>query len=148
MDLPPLCHQSSLMSVIDLAPSSLSNDDRIQAVAIFTDIIEYCKNHEMQNPLIPARPYQRGKLLQLIYDHVLNEPGRDNILRYFLSVMATIPQESSQDFSSILSSLVDFKDRNTSEKNKIVQRVQELADHIVDGFFLPCIFASLNTIDI
>jgi hypothetical protein len=42
------------------------------------------------------------------------------------------------DFSLALASLDDFEGRSASEKNQILKRAQELADHLVDCFFLPC----------
>lgn len=134
-------HQVSLESVIDpLATPPLSSYDRARSQLIFQHIVQYCESYELLNIITSTRQYKRGRLLQLVYDHVISDHGRDNILRYFLSTMTAIPEENSpnnQDFSHVLSSLSDFKDRNTLEKDGIVQRVQELADHLVDSFFLP-----------
>lgn len=131
----------SLESVIDpLISPLLSSIDRTQALSIFEHIVQYCESYELLNTLTPIRKYKRGKLLQLVYDHAISDHGKDNILRYFLSTMTTRSEERSpsyQEFSHVLTSLSDFKDRNNLEKDKIVLRVQELADHLVDGFFIP-----------
>jgi len=119
-----------------MATAPLSSYDRTRSHAIFQHIVQYCESYELLNTITPTRKYKRGRLLQLVYDHAISDHGRDNILRYFLSTMIASPEESSpnnQDFSDVLSSLGDFKDRNTLEKDKIVQRAQELADHLVDG---------------
>jgi hypothetical protein len=63
--------------------------------------------------------------------------------------MTAIPKESSpnhQDFSYVLTSLSDFKDRNTLGKDEVVQRVQELTDQLVDSFFLLRKLAALLTL--
>lgn len=149
--VPPLLrHQVSLESVIDLlATPPLSSDERTEARSIFEHIIKHYESYERSNTLTPPRKYKRERLLQLVYDHAISDHGRDNILRYFLLSMTTTADESpsnSQDFSHVLASLTDFKDRNTSEKDKVVQRVQELADHLVDGFFLPRKFVALYSL--
>jgi len=135
-------HQASLESVI-IDPSvtpRLSPNDKTRAESIFKHIVQYCETYELSNTLPPTRKYKRGRLLQLIYDHAISDHSQDNILSYFLSALTAVPEESSsnhQNFSRVLTSLSDFEDRNTLEKDAIVQRVQELADHLVDGFFLP-----------
>jgi hypothetical protein len=117
-------HQVSLESVIDpLATPLLSSYDRTRAQSIFQHIVQHCESYELLNTITPTRIYKRGRLLQLVYDHAISEHGRDNILRYFLTTMTAIPEESSpnnQDFSHVLSILSDFKDRNTLQKDEIV----------------------------
>jgi len=89
--------------------------------------------------------YKRARLLQLVYDHVISDLGRDNILRYFLTAMTTpLGENPITDFSHVLAILADFGDRNTSEKDEIMERVKELADHLVEGFFLPSKFIAAN----
>jgi hypothetical protein len=45
---------------------------------------------------------------------------------------------SSQGFSCIIADLAEFEEKSKQEKDQIAQTVQELADDLVDYFFLPC----------
>jgi hypothetical protein len=143
-------HQASLESVIDpSATPPLSPDERTQALSIFQHIIKHFNSYELLTTLIPKRKYERGKLLKLVYDYAISDHGRDNILRYFLTTMTTLSEEipyTEQNFSRVLAGLADFKDRSALEKDKIVQRVQELADHLIDGFFLPRTFSGAKVL--
>jgi hypothetical protein len=153
---PHLRHQGSLESVLDLFPSilSLSSAERVDAVSAFTKIIAYYNSSEESLPG-PKRSYKRGKLLQLVYENAVPGGGQDKVLRYFLTVIAAplIDRNQStaatdQEFSHALAGLVMFEDKSQQEKFQAAQKVQELADHLVDYFFLPCRFikASVPTI--
>ena len=134
-------HRWSLESVIDpSATAGLSPQERAQAVCVFQQIIKHCEAYELAHTLGPERKYKRGKLLQLVYDYTISDNGRDNILRYFLTTITALPEESlstGKDFSHVLASLDDFEERSTTEKDQILNRIQELADHLIDCFFLP-----------
>ena len=139
-------HQSSLESVIDPLAVPLSFNERTRAAAIFSTIIEHCNSYEISYKLHPDRKYQRGKLLKLVYDYATSDLGRDNILRYFLTSMTARPEQNptTQDFSHVLATLDDFEDRSASEKNEVVEKAKDLADHLVDYFFLPRGLLSAN----
>jgi len=128
--------------VIDPSESAacLPLHDRTQAAAIFQKIIKHCDSYELSHSLGSDREYKRGKLLKLVYDYALSDSGRDNVLRYFLTAITTLPAENpsiERDFSHVLASLEDFEEKSTQEKDQLLKGVQELADHLIDGFFLP-----------
>jgi hypothetical protein len=132
-------HQASLESVIDFSNTtvSLSKTERSQATLTFDRIINYSSSHEP--PKLPGdagREYGRAKLIKLIYDHAISDAGRDSILRYFLTCLVADSTEL-EEFPRVLSNLIDFDDWSVSKKVSIVERVQDFADHIVDGFFIP-----------
>lgn len=140
-------HRSSLESILDLsAVPRLHPDERTQAVSIFHKVISYCESYEAIQTLGKGRKYKRGRLLQLVYGHVISEHGRDNVLVYFLTTLTTSPYESvasDKDFPQVLDKLANFETRSEEQKNQLLNRLQELADHIVDCFFLPREFTRL-----
>jgi hypothetical protein len=142
---PLLRHQASLESVLDFAATSLlSSSERIQASSAFAKIIDYYNSYELSLPLVRKKPYNRGKLLQLVHEYAISDHGRDNILIYFLTTISASLEESPrplQGFSRILAKLAGFEEKSEQEKDQTAQRAQELADHLVDYFFLPCEFA-------
>jgi hypothetical protein len=139
-------HQASLESVIDpLAMPPLSPSERTQAVSIFLTIIEHCNSYEISYKLHPERKYKRGTLLKLVYDHAISDLGRDNILRYFLTSMTAGLEENPSaqpKFSYVLAALGNFEGRSALEKKEVVGKAKDLADHLVDSFFLPCELSS------
>lgn len=144
---PLLRYQASLESVLDFAVTSLlSSSERIQASSVFATIIDYYNSYERSLPPVRQKSYNRGKLLQLVYEYAISDHGQDNILVYFLVSISASPTESLgplQEFSRVLANLVGFEDKSEEEKDQTAQRVQELADHLVDYFFLP--FKGLST---
>jgi len=133
-------HQVSLESVLDFSSTtaSLSADERSQATLIFHRIINYCSSHELLNTSGDAgRKYGRAKLVKLVYEYAISDVGRDNILRYFLASMVMESTEV-EGFPHILATLIDFDNLDISKKESIIKRVRDFADHLVDGFFLPC----------
>ncbi len=133
-------HQAFLESVIDpLAMPPLSPSERTQAVSTFLTIIEHCNSDEISCKLQSDRKYKRGTLLKLVYDYAISDLGRDNILRYFLTLMTARPEEnpSAQQFSYVLVTLSNFEDKSATEKSEVVEKAKDLADHLVDNFFLP-----------
>jgi hypothetical protein len=133
-------HQRSLESVIDpSATAGLSPHERAQAVCIFQQIIKHCDSYELSHTLGPERKYKRGKLLQLVYEYAISDNGRDNILRYFLTAITPLEEslDTGKDLSHVLANLDDFEERSITEKDQILNRLQELADHLIDCFFLP-----------
>lgn len=132
--------QVSLESVIDSSTTtaSLSTDERGRATFTFDRIINYCSSHESPNiPGDVGRNYGRAKLVKLVYDHAISEAGRDNILRYFLTSLVTDSTEV-EEFPRVLTNLISFDNWDMSKKESIVERVRDFADHLVDGFFVPC----------
>jgi hypothetical protein len=77
-----------------------------------------------------------------VHEYAISDRGRDNILEYFLTIIASLEESPgpSQDLSRVLADLAGFEKKSEQEKDQIAQRVQELADHLVDYFFLPCEF--------
>jgi hypothetical protein len=77
-----------------------------------------------------------------VHEYAISDRGRDNILEYFLTIIASLEESPgpSQDLSRVLADLAGFEEKSEQEKDQIAQRVQELADHLVDYFFLPCEF--------
>ena len=133
-------HQVSLESVLDfsITTASLSTDERSQATLIFHRIINYCSSHESSNtPGDAGRRYGRARLVKLVYEHAISEAGRDNILRYFLASMVTESTEV-EEFPRVLANLIDFDNWDMAKKESIIEKVRDFADHLVDGFFLPC----------
>lgn len=133
-------HQISLESVLDFSSTttSLSADERSQATLIFHRIINYCSSHELLNISGDAgRRYGRAKLVKLVHDYAISDAGRDNILRYFLTSMVMESTEV-EGFPRVLANLIDFDNLDISKKESILERVRDFADHLVDGFFLPC----------
>jgi hypothetical protein len=133
-------HQVSLKSVLDFLSitASLSADERSQATLIFYRIINYCSSHELLNTSDNAeRKYRRAKLVKLIYEYVISNTGRDNILRYFLASIV-IESTKIKKFPYILATLIDFDNLDISKKESIIKRVRDFADHLVNGFFLLC----------
>ncbi len=100
-------------------------------------IIEYYNSYELSLPLFCKKPYNRGKLLQLIDEYAVSDHGQDNILVYFLTTVASLKEGtgSSQGFSCVIADLAEFEEKSKQEKGQIAQTVQELADHLVDYFF-------------
>jgi hypothetical protein len=134
-------HQASLESVIDPLAMPLASSERTEAVSIFSTIIEHCNSYEISHTLYPDRKYKRSILLKLVYEHAISDLGRDNILRYFLTSMTTHLEENpsaQQNFSVVLTDLGNFEAWSLSEKTEVVEKVKDLADHLVDSFFLPC----------
>jgi hypothetical protein len=132
-------HQVSLESVLDFSrtTASLSVDERSQATFIFHRIINYCSSHELLNTSGDAgRRYGRAKLVKLVHEYAISDAGRDNILRYFLTSM--VESTEVEGFPYILANLIDFDNLDISKKESIMERVRDFADHLVDGFFLPC----------
>jgi hypothetical protein len=130
-------HQASLESVIDFSnAASLSTAERSQATLTFDRIINYFSHEPPKLPGDTGREYGRAKLIKLIYDHAISDAGRDSILRYFLTCLVTDSTEL-EEFPHVLSNLIDFDDWSVSKKGSIVERVQDFADHLVDGFFIP-----------
>jgi hypothetical protein len=144
----PLRHQALLESVLNFsAKSLLSSSERIQASSACEKIIDYYDSYELSLPPVRQKSYNRGKLLQLVYKYAISDHGRDNILIYFLATISASPEESLrplQDFSRILANLAGFEEKSEQEKDQTAQRAQELADHLVDYFFLPCKFAKVS----
>jgi hypothetical protein len=144
MARPLLHHQASLESTLDFAATSpFSSSERIQASSAFAKIIDYYNSYDLSLLPVRKKPYNRGKLLQLVYEYAISDDGRDKILAYFLTIIASLEESSepSQDLSRALVDLAGFEEKSEQEKDQIAQRVQELADHLVDYFFLPCKFA-------
>jgi hypothetical protein len=135
-------HQTSLESVINFAitAASLSTNERDQATSTFDRIIKHCSTHEsLKAPGDAGRRYGRAKLVKLVYDHAISDAGRDNVLRYFLTSMMIESMEMEvKQFSRVLTSLAGFDDWDVPMKESIMERVRNFADHLVDGFFLPC----------
>jgi hypothetical protein len=143
MAQPLLRHQALLESILDFAATSpLSSSERIQASSAFAKIIDYYNSYELSLSPYPKKPYNRGKLLQLVHEYTISDHGRDNILEYFLTIIASLEESSGplQDLSRVLADLAGFEEKSKQEKDQIAQRVQELADQLVDYFFLPCEF--------
>jgi hypothetical protein len=133
-------HQVSLESVLDFSSTtgSLSADERSQATLTFHRIISYCSSHELLNTSGDAgRRYGRAKLIKLVHEYAISDAGRDNILRYFLASMVMESTEV-EAFPRVLANLIDFDSLDISKKESIMERVRNFADHLVDGFFLPC----------
>jgi hypothetical protein len=144
MARPLLHHQASLESTLDFAATSpFSSSERIQASSAFAKIIDYYNSYDLSLLPVRKKPYNRGKLLQLVYEYAISDDGQDKILAYFLTIIASLEESSepSQDLSRALVDLAGFEEKSEQEKDQIAQRVQELADHLVDYFFLPCKFA-------
>jgi len=121
-----------------MTTASLSTNERRQATLAFDRIINYCSSHELSNtPGDAGRRYGRAKLVKLVYDHAISEAGRDNILRYFLTSIVTQPIEVDE-FPRVLTNLIGFDTWDITKKESIVERVRDFADHLVDGFFVPC----------
>jgi hypothetical protein len=78
-----------------------------------------------------------------VQEYAISDHGRDKILKYFLTIIASLEESSEplQDLSRVLADLAGFEEKSKQEKDQIAQRVQELADHLVDYVFLPCKFA-------
>jgi hypothetical protein len=143
MARPLLHHQASLESTLDFAATSpFSSSERIQASSAFAKIIDYYNSYELSLSPDRKKPYNRGKFLQLVHEYAISDRGRDNILEYFLTIIASLEESPgpSQDLSRVLADLAGFEKKSEQEKDQIAQRVQELADHLVDYFFLPCEF--------
>jgi len=102
-------------------------------------IIDHSSSYELTLPLVHRKPYNRGKLLWLVHEHAISDYARDNILVYFLTTLLESPGPP-HGFSDALADLAGFEEKSKEEKDQIAQRVQELADHLVDYFFLPCKF--------
>jgi hypothetical protein len=140
---PLLRHQASLQSILDFAATSpLSAAERIEASSTFARVIDYYSSYELSLPTVQKKSYNRGKLLQLVVEYAISENGRDRILEYFLTIIASLGESSGplQGLSRVLADLAGFKEKSKQEKDQIAHRVQELADHLVDYFFLPCKF--------
>ena len=105
--------------------------ERDRATLTFDQIIDYSSVHE---PADAKRKYGRAKLVRLVYDHAPSDAGRDNILKYFLTSL--VPD--STGFPDVLTHLGDFGDWDLVKKESIVELVRDFADHLVDGFFIPC----------
>jgi hypothetical protein len=84
-----------------------------------------------------GRRYGRAKLVKLVHEYAISDAGRDNMLRYFLASMVMESTEM-EGFPCVLANLIDFDNLDISEKESIMERVRDFADHLVDGFFLPC----------
>jgi hypothetical protein len=139
-----LRYHVSLDSTRDFAATSLfSLSERIQASSAFAKIIDYYNSYELSLPPVRKKLYNRGKLLQLVQEYAISDHGRDKILKYFLTIIASLEESSEplQDLSRVLADLAGFEEKSKQEKDQIAQRVQELADHLVDYVFLPCKFA-------
>jgi hypothetical protein len=74
-----------------------------------------------------------------VHEYAISDHGRDNILVYFLTTLLESPGPQ-HGFSHVLADLAGFEEKSKQEKDQIAQRAQELADHLVDYFFLPCKF--------
>jgi hypothetical protein len=74
-----------------------------------------------------------------VHEHAISDHGRDNILEYFLTTIAPVEESfgSSQDLSRVLAALAGFEVKSEQGKDRIAQRIQELAHHLLDDFFLP-----------
>jgi len=49
---------------------------------------------------------------------------------------------SADQFSHVLVALSNFEDRSAIEKNEVIGKAKDLADHLIDSFFLPCKLSS------
>lgn len=135
---PLLRHQSSLESTLDFGKTSLlSSSERVEASLAFVEIVNYCDSYELSLPPVRRRPYNRGRLLQLVYQHAISDRGQDSVLIYFLTIISESLEES---ISCVLAKLAGFEHKSKQEKDQTAQTVQKLADRLVDFFFLPCEF--------
>lgn len=139
----PHCrYQASLESVINSSGiHTLSPSERTTAEILFYVIISYYELHDTEYTSIPYRGYKRATLLRMVYQYAPSSDGRDNILRYSLEAMfAGLQADRSGilDFPAILAALNDFEDKTELAKIEVAKNVMELADDLVDNFFLPC----------
>ncbi len=91
-------------------------------------------------------PYDRGRLIQEVFNHAAEPLGRDNFLRYFLARL--ISSSSSRDitpdlpsqaqFRQALSILSNFQQWRSIEQKEIFLSVKNFSDHLVHAFFTPC----------
>ncbi|KAH0534018.1 hypothetical protein FGG08_007381 [Glutinoglossum americanum] len=132
MSSPHHRHQSSLEGTLDFSTQfTLSDQHRIDAKKILNRLLAYCQQAEAE-----PRPYKWVDLLQLVHDYSISEQGLDNFLRYILTSALGIEPDSDR-FGNILIELDGFDSWGEPRKVQITQRLQEIADGLINHFFLP-----------
>jgi hypothetical protein len=101
--------------------------------AIFLQLLEHCRQRPSK-----SQPYDWVDLLQLILDYSVSEAGRDSFLRYILTSAVGGVGRWDSPADGVLSLLADFKTWSESRKDEAGVRLQEVADNLLNHFFIHC----------
>jgi hypothetical protein len=124
-------HQSSLEKIIDFSTQPpLSNRAKVKTT--LSQLLAYCSR------TAEPRKYNWVSLLELVQEYSISELGLDNFLRYiFTSILGDEPEQRI-DLVDISTKFDNFDDWDEIHKDRISKCLQEIADNLVNCFFLPC----------
>ncbi|KAH6952309.1 hypothetical protein EDB80DRAFT_268540 [Ilyonectria destructans] len=111
-------HRTSLEGVIDPSACGGSPHERDRAQAVFYSIVNHFERVTVE------KPYNRPRLVRLIYEHARSEDSRWLVLQEFFTSVNILMDAS-----------IDFDDATVVKE--VGSNMNSFADFLVNNFFLP-----------
>ncbi|KAI9768752.1 MAG: hypothetical protein M1839_003967 [Geoglossum umbratile] len=124
--------QSSLESVIDFSHTPLTDNERMRADIVFRRILEEAASAPATNP---HSPLNTTKLLEITYQEIPSQEGKDNFLKYVLQNYVSLENDGElPQFLQVLDSL----ERSPPRPPEWESTSADLAHLLLYKFLLPC----------